>query len=159
MLIQKGIVKSEFKLCLHQRTYYVEGLAHHGLAHVHHEHALAALRARRVYATNGARILLRVELDGQPMGSMLKGPRKNAVAGDDGQPRQDQELEIEIVATAAIERVDLIRSGRISSLPGEGRLAWQLRRSIPALQPGEYHYVRVVQENGGAAWSSPILAR
>ena len=135
------------------------GLAGIYAEEVSRDSVLAALRARRVYATNGARILLRVELDGQPMGSMLKGPRKNAVAGDDGQPRQDQELEIEIVATAAIERVDLIRSGRISSLPGEGRLAWQLRRSIPALQPGEYHYVRVVQENGGGAWSSPILAR
>ncbi len=32
-------------------------------------------------------------------------------------------------------------------------------RSIPSLKAGEYHYVRVVQEDEGAAWSSPIFVR
>jgi hypothetical protein len=66
---------------------------------------------------------------------------------------------IDVEANAPIERVDLIRSGHIATISGEGRLALHEQREIPALQPGEYHYVRVVQVDGGAAWSSPIFAR
>ena len=31
-----------------------------------------------------------------------------------------------------------------------------LERRVEALRPGEYVYVRAVQRDGGAAWSSPI---
>jgi hypothetical protein len=115
------------------------------------EAVLAALRARHVYATNGPRIWLRVSIDGHPMGSTLEN-----AAGAGSEPSQ---LHFEIVAQAPIERVDIIRSGRIVSLPGEDRLEWSASRSIPPLAAGEYHYLRVVQRDGGAAWSSPIYAR
>jgi hypothetical protein len=32
----------------------------------------------------------------------------------------------------------------------------QLEREVSDLRPGEYVYVRAVQRDGGAAWSSPI---
>ena len=110
---------------------------------------LAALRARRVYATNGPRIFLSVTIDGHPMGSILSAPAGASGGG--------QQLAIEVVATAPIDRVDLIRDGPMVTLPGEGRLEWSHQREIPRLAPGEFHYVRVIQEDGGAAWSSPIF--
>ena len=44
------------------------------------------------------------------------------------------------------------------TIDGEQQLALELERQIPPLLRGEYHYVRVVQVNGGVAWSSPIYA-
>jgi hypothetical protein len=117
---------------------------------------LEALRARRVYATNGPRIWLRVRLGDHAMGSVLDPGAEAA-----GAPAADGTvaLRIEVVATAPIERIDLVRSGQTASIPGDGRLEVDLERRVPPLQPGEYHYVRVVQTDGGAAWSSPIFAR
>jgi len=111
---------------------------------------LEALRARRVYATNGPRIWLRVQLGGLPMGTLIPF---------DADSPDTTTLVIDVEADAPIERVDLIRSGHVATIPGEGRLDLHAQREIPALQPGEYHYVRVVQVDGGAAWSSPIFAR
>jgi len=115
----------------------------------------AALRARDVYATNGPRIWLDVHVDGRPMGSVVPG--EDAV--EEGDADDAQRLVVEVAATAPIERIDLVRSGATASLDGEGRLEVRLERDIPPLRDGEYHYVRVVQRDGGAAWSSPIFAR
>jgi len=112
------------------------------------EGVLAALRARRVYATNGPRILLRSALGAHPMGSSLTlGPGGSV----------SEALFISVVAPGPLERVDLIRSGRVVdtiSLAGEREVT--LERRVEDLHPGEYVYVRVVQRDGGAAWSSPI---
>ena len=83
------------------------------------------------------------------MGTMLPPP-----APDD---ESEQRLFVEVHGTAPIERVDFIRSGKTASFDGEGKLDLQIERSIPRLKPGEYHYVRVVQKDEGAAWSSPIF--
>jgi hypothetical protein len=104
-----------------------------------------ALRARRVYATNGPRIVLRTVLDGSRMGSSLPA------AGE-------HRLQIVVAATAPLERVDVIQSGgRIDSQRASGRLFWTLERTLAPTRPGEYAYVRVVQKDGGAAWSSPFF--
>jgi len=107
---------------------------------------LEALRARRVYATNGPRIVLHATLDGQPMGAVLTpapGPRV---------------LEVRAVGTAPLERVDLVRAGTIvRRFAGTGSAEMRLSEPIADLAAGEYLYVRVVQEDGGAAWSSPFF--
>jgi len=113
------------------------------------EGLLAAMKARRVYATNGVRLWLDVHIDGHPMGATLE---TNAEAGP-------SRLEVEVVASAPIDRIDLVRSGRTATLPGEGRLEWSFSREIPPLARGEYHYLRIVQQDGGVAWSSPVFAR
>ncbi|MDG2052033.1 MAG: CehA/McbA family metallohydrolase [Myxococcota bacterium] len=115
------------------------------------EGVLEALRARRTYATDGARIWLDVRLDDAPMGSILES---NA---DD--PPSTQNLQVEVVGTAPIERIDLIRTGQIARVDGDGQLDLRLSRKIPRLGRGEYHYVRVIQRDGRTAWSSPIFAR
>ena len=113
------------------------------------ESVLAALRQRRVYATNGARILLRVALGGHNMGSSVKL--------EDGASSLSQELFVRAVGSGPIERVELVRSGEIvDGVATEGRLDVALQRTLSDLRAGEYVYVRVVQEDGGTAWSSPI---
>jgi hypothetical protein len=112
------------------------------------EGVLAALRERRVYATNGPRILLRTALGTHRMGSLVPVPRGGSVT---------DELFVRVVAPLPLERVDLIRSGIvIDSVDTEGRLDVTLQRLVEELAAGEYIYVRAVQMDGGAAWSSPI---
>jgi len=107
---------------------------------------LDALRARRTYATNGPRIWLRTWLDGNEMGSLISPTGAQA-----------HELRFVVAAPAPVERVDVIRSGEIVSVvPGSSRRELSETLSIPSLRSGEYVYVRVVQEDGGAAWSSPV---
>ena len=109
---------------------------------------LAALRDRRTYATNGPRILLRVALGGHPMGARLPAP----AAGPDAL------LFVQAIAEAPLASIELVRSGEIvDGVALEGRFEVALHREVPDLEPGEYVYVRVVQEDGGAAWSSPFF--
>ncbi len=119
------------------------------------EGILAALRARRVYATNGPRILLEVSIDGAPIGSVVEGARDPA--SPDDAPAQVA-LRIRVVAESPLERIDLVRSSGITELTLAGDLEWSSERPIDRLRAGEYHYVRVIQRDGGAAWSSPIYA-
>ena len=109
----------------------------------------AALKARRTFATNGIRAWLDVSLDGVPMGGLL--------APGEG----EHALRIRFEATAPIERIDLVRSGRVAALdpPDPGVLSLDLDRRIPRLRPGEFHYVRIVQVDGGVAWSSRSSSR
>lgn len=109
------------------------------------EGVLEALRARRVYATSGPRILLWIELDGQPMGSIL-----------DAAPSRD--LAVEVAGTSAVSRVEIIRSGVVvESIAGDGRDEVGFERRLQDLRGGEYLYVRAVQDDGAAAWSSPFF--
>lgn len=122
------------------------------------ESVLETLRARRVYATNGPRIFLHVSLDGKPMGTILEA--EEATKSTSG----TQKLEIRVAGTAPIDHVDVVRGGAgvpatVESAPGEGQREWFAERDVPPLEAGEYVYVRVVQNDGGAAWSSPFYAR
>jgi hypothetical protein len=110
------------------------------------EGVLEAIRARRVYATSGPRVFLRVTLDGEPMGSVL--------AGSD----REREIETEAIAPSAIDRIDLIRSGRVvEQIPCEGRGECSFTRGFASLRSGEYLYVRLILQDGGLAWSSPFF--
>ena len=110
----------------------------------------AALKARRVYATNGPRILLHVTLDGRPMGSQSDG---------DVDPGSSHELIAMILTEKPISRVDIVRSGSIEESISitDDRILFRLEETVPALAAGEYLYVRVLQIDGGAAWSSPFF--
>jgi hypothetical protein len=111
------------------------------------EGVLTALRARRVYATNGPRIVLHVTLDGAPMGSALT-------------EASDRPLILEVLAVApeTLERIDVVRSGAVvRTFAGTGSRRLSLSEPLEGLEAGEYVYVRVVQTDGGAAWSSPFF--
>jgi len=110
---------------------------------------LTALRKRRTFATNGIRAWLEVTIDDSRMGENLP---------PDAQASETQQLRVRFEATAPIERIDLVRSGIVASLAGDLGLSLDLEREIPTLGPGEFHYVRIQQSDGGVAWSSPIFS-
>ena len=106
-----------------------------------------ALTSRRTYATNGPRIILRTALAGKPMGSELQ-------ARDTNQPVT---LYVRVIACAPLERIDVIRTGTVSqSSNGEGAFEFESSFELDPLSRGEYVYVRAVQTDGGAAWSTPF---
>ena len=59
-----------------------------------------ALRARSVYATSGARILLDARLNGKPMGTRQPDAR-------------ERKIECRVFGTAPIDRIDVVRNGEI----------------------------------------------
>jgi len=108
------------------------------------ESVLEALRARHAYATNGPRIVFQVTLDGRPMGSVV--------------PAGGGTLEVEVAAPGVIEAVELVtREGVVTRHPGEGQRSLAVESTLPAFAAGEWFYVRVLQSDGGAAWSSPFF--
>lgn len=111
----------------------------------------SALRARSVYATSGPRIYLRVDLDGLPMGSVLDAPIGSEADGS-------QVLSWEIAAETTLERLDIIRRGATTiSIRLEGERDMMGSMEMPVLGPGDWLYLRVIQRDGGAAWSSPFF--
>jgi hypothetical protein len=108
---------------------------------------LESLRSRRVYATSGPRIWLATSLAGRTMGSTIP----LAELGE------NPVLVAEVAGTAGIEYVDVIRKGRpIERRLAGGRMDLQLEEALDGLSAGDYVYLRVVQEDGGLAWSSPF---
>lgn len=111
---------------------------------------LAALRARHTYATTGARIVLRGNLGGRPMGSSLS----RAELGEFG---EFGSLIFEVVGTAPIESLDLLGpAGVLASIAGEGQL--ELRGVLPLPEDfgEEWISLRAVQVDGERAWGSPF---
>ena len=133
------------------------GLAHLGapsgglaaiLAEEHtRESVLEALRARRVYATNGARILLQVSLGGHRMGSTIPAEETGPLP-----------LSVRVVGTGPIDAIDFVRKGIVETLDCEGRTELYLPPEAIELEAGDYLYLRVRQRDGGVAWSSPFYA-
>ena len=110
-----------------------------------------ALRARSVYATNGPRIYLQVDLDGLPMGSVLDAPLGS-------EAEQTQLLSWEVAAETTLDRLDIIRRGEtIVSIRLEGERDLVGSMEVPVLGPGDWLYLRVIQHDRGAAWSSPFF--
>ncbi len=113
-----------------------------------------ALRARRVYATSGPRILLRVSFGGFPRGAEVPAGERPA----DGLPGLGPDtLLARVIAPGELERIDVVRSGKVvESLDCARRRECAFGAEISDLAAGEYLYVRAVQADGGAAWSSPF---
>jgi hypothetical protein len=107
---------------------------------------LAALKSRLTYATNGPRIILLATLDEKPFGAIIKTQGKT------------HQLSVRVVGTSGITRVDLIKNGGIfESIPGEERHSLMFERSPANFSGGDYLYLRAIQSDGGAAWSSPFF--
>ena len=105
----------------------------------------SALRERRVYATNGPRILLRFALGGAAMGKSIPA-------------HESAELYVYALGTAPIEQIDIIRSGAVvASLAGNDQNEVEASAQLAELRSGEFVYVRIQQAGNGLAWSSPVF--
>ena len=104
-----------------------------------------ALWHRRTYGTTGARILLQFEVNGVSMGGEAPWSGQS-------------EIRIEALGTAPMRLVELIRNNKVvhhwqdsgESVSVEHHDS--LRSSVPACT----YYVRLTQEDGQMAWSSPV---
>ncbi len=113
-----------------------------------------ALKRRRVYATNGPRILLEAELADWPMGSTVEARAVAALAAE------ERVLKVTVTGTSGLERVELIRTGEIvESVDCAASPVCTTSFAVLNLDSGEYFYVRAIQSDGGAAWASPFYVR
>ena len=104
-----------------------------------------ALYDRQVYATSGDRILLDFEADGRPMGSEIETVTAPL-------------LEVAIVGTSPIMRIEIKKNSKVVHAVEPGVVETTLRWRDPEfdVSQGCYYYVRIVQENGEEAISSPV---
>ncbi|MXX62918.1 MAG: DUF3604 domain-containing protein [Holophagales bacterium] len=126
-----------------------------------------ALLARRTYATNGPRIVVRASYAGWPIGADI--PAVAAAAGAVGPIAgvPQQTLVVRAIAPGKITRIEVVsRQGAAGAgaltgeaLCGEGERECSLTVPLPGFRAGGYLYLRVVQEDGGAAWTSPFFFR
>ncbi len=66
-------------------------------------------------------------------------------------------LEVQAAAPGDLAAVELVADGAVlEHVPVEGRSA-SLSWTLPPETPERWLYVRVLQEDGGAAWSSPFF--
>ncbi|MBN2343393.1 MAG: CehA/McbA family metallohydrolase [Deltaproteobacteria bacterium] len=111
------------------------------------EGVLDALSQRRCYATSGARICLWFEIDGRPMGSTVR-------------PGGISSFRVVANGTDRIQSVCLV-SNRGKEIPLKHLSTLRdvdIHGTLPPPAEGgwSYYFVRVVQEDGHMAWSSPI---
>ncbi len=116
-----------------------------------------ALKERRCYATTGSRMVLKMAVNGHPMGSELygaAGPRTITFIG---------------IGTNKISRVELVRNNGVLRSENVQRnrvsLSWLddddfSRIALPqgrwSDSPFIFYYVRIIQEDGEMGWTSPV---
>lgn len=106
-----------------------------------------ALRARRTYATTGARILLDFTVAGAPVGTIH----------EKADPEAPRRVRLSVAGQDRLASLEILKNGEVAaSHPAKGYedvLEWEDRSPLG----GEtFYYARVLQEDGERAWSSPI---
>jgi hypothetical protein len=104
-----------------------------------------ALYDRHIYATSGDRIILDVQADGHVMGTeyqTTKGPTMTVLA----------------LGTAPIELVEIKKNSEVVHTEQPGKISVEFEWQDPDFKADHecYYYVRIVQDNGEEAISSPI---
>jgi hypothetical protein len=132
------------------------------IAQEHSRSALAeALYNRSCYATTGERIIVGLSLAGLSMGSETSSATKHGLL-------INRHLSCYVVGTQKLKSVEIIRNGKVlKSYHPEGNSFDFTYDDMTPLQkvtidakdkkpPFVYYYLRVIQEDGHMAWSSPI---
>jgi hypothetical protein len=103
-----------------------------------------ALLARRTYGTSGARIVLRFRMGDHRMGEVVRLDAPDEIEG-----------EIFVSGTAGIRRVELLEREEVAQTfeTTDDPAVIRFRREVT---PPTFYRVRVYQEDGEMAWSSPI---
>ncbi len=103
-----------------------------------------AFRARRCYGTTGVKIELMFSLNGAPMGSELPAA-------------EIREIQVTVLGADAISQIDIVRNNEYvyRESPSTDCYAFGWCDIRPS-DCTDYYYIRVTQEDGNIAWSSPI---
>lgn len=132
------------------------------IAPTHTREALAeALYQRSCYATTGERIIVGLYLAGIPMGREISTAEKRGLV-------INRHLSGYVAGTTKLKRVELIRNGKViktfepntyfldftyNDLTPLDKVCLDAKDKKPCFV---YYYLRVIQEDGHMAWSSPI---
>ncbi len=140
---------------------YAPGLTAIISAEQNRDALVEALYQRSCYATTGARIIVGFFLAGVPMGKETSSAEKPGLA-------VNRHLSGYVAGTTNLHHVDIIRNGQVIKTfkPDDYSLEFTYDDMTPldkvAIKPKDkkppfvYYYLRVVQEDGHIAWSSPI---
>lgn len=124
------------------------------------ESILDAIYRRSCYATTGARIILGFHIAGHPLGSELNTAQKPGLL-------VNRHLSGYIAGTSKLKKVEIIRNGVViktfqpttyhydyyhDDMDDLTKIAFNSQDKAPFV----YYYLRVEQEDGHLAWSSPI---
>ena len=102
-----------------------------------------ALLARRCYAATD-RIYLDVQVNDQPMGSELR-------------LREPRIIRARAAGTAPFIRVEIIKNNDVIYGTAQGALETEFEYvDKTEICPNDYYYLRITQEDGNMAWSSPV---
>lgn len=105
-----------------------------------------ALKKRRVYGTTGERIIIDFKINGHWMGEIVQ----------DG-PNVKREIYLKVIAADKLKKVEVIKNNQtLKSWEGLGTSCEYIIIDDNCETKRDYYYLRVVQENGQMAWSSPI---
>ncbi|MCL1944566.1 MAG: DUF3604 domain-containing protein [Firmicutes bacterium] len=103
-----------------------------------------ALKNRKCYATTGAKIYLDICINGSIMGDFIASSR------------EDYKVEINVESEGLLESVELVTNQGITRVPFKRTKA----QTVVMVQPHfKYIYLRVLQDDAHAAWSSPIFVK
>jgi len=110
------------------------------------EHIFRALKRKQAYATSGEKMFLDVRVNGRFMGETFLLEEASRT------------IEITASGTAPLVEVEIFRNGRSLRKQAlyalSASLKWEDRR--PFVRRENAYYVRVLQADGGQAWSSPV---
>lgn len=103
-----------------------------------------ALAARRCYATTGTRPVVEFTVNGAPMGAFIEAGGTRDIAA-------------RAISSQGIKAIEVFRNDavirRIEPSADEAELSFTDGQKAPA---GTFYYVRLIEESGDKAWSSPV---
>lgn len=108
------------------------------------ESLFEAIYQRRTYATTGARIIVRSELAGKPMGHVFPV-----------RPKLPWKLSADITGTCTIGKVEVIRNGETIHEVHPDSDHTTIAHELTPTPDRSHVYLRVTQTDGHMAWSSP----
>lgn len=157
-LDDRGVYENFFS---HDQEQYSPGLTAIYAIEQTREALFQAVQNRACYATTGERIVVGFFIAGAPMGAELSTKAKPGLAFN-------RHLTGYVAGTAPLKEVAIIRNGEIIQVfhTKESTLDFahddtELLNTIALPSPDDrphfvYYYMRITQENGEIAWSSPI---
>ncbi len=121
------------------------GIAGCHAAELTRQSLIGALHERRCFATTGERIVVDMVVNGTPMGGVLA-----AALGTEVQ------VQVQVDATDAPLTVELVKNGDVVDQTTCDEVDCTMRSEVVVRDPNTFVYARILQSDGGRAWSSPV---